>query len=163
MRTAELHAAPGGDRVLRAAQEMIESSTIVRGSCYDWVDAVFTRASGQRHMVLDGGPERGPYAPTSDFRPGDWVMFVNEMSGGDRSHTHSAIFVGWVDEGARVAMMVSYPGGRRDEPGRFSTYDLSLAYRIERMDDAVPAPAHRAHPARASRPRTGHRAHRAHG
>jgi hypothetical protein len=163
MRAAELHAAPGGGRVLRAAETMIDSGTIVRGSCYDWVDAVFTHASGQRHTILRGGPEHGPYAQTSDFRPGDWVMFVNESFGGDRSHTHSAIFVGWVDESAHVAMMVSYPGGRRDEPGRFGTYDLSLAYRIERMDDAVPPPAHRGHAARASSHAAHGSSHRAHG
>lgn len=144
MRTAEMRAAPGAQRVLRAAQQMIDSDTIVRGSCYDWVEAVFARATGQRHAIRRGGPQHGPYAQTSDFQPGDWVMFVNESFGGDRTHTHSGIFVGWIDESAHVAMMMSYPGGRRDEPGRFGSYDLSLAYRIERMDDALPPPpAHR--------------------
>jgi hypothetical protein len=154
---AERSAAPGGGRVLRMAESMVDGGTVVRGSCYDWVDAVFTRAGGRWHQTFHSSIEHGPYAQAQDFRPGDWVMFINEGFGGDTTHTHSAIFVGWVDEAQRTAMMVSYPGGRRDEPGRYSTYDLTHAYRIQRMEDEAPPPPAPRRSARAGR----HAAHRA--
>lgn len=137
---AELRAAPGGNRVLHAAQTMISDGTVVRGSCYDWVDAVFTRAGGRWHQTFHSSIEHGPYAQVQDFQPGDWVMFINEGFGGDPAHTHSGIFVGWADEASRVAVVMSYPGGRRSEPGRYSTYDLTHAYRIQRMEDEAPPP-----------------------
>ena len=140
-------ASPGGERVLSAADAMIRDGTIVRGSCYGWVDAVFTRAGGVRHQVFHGSITRGPYAQVGDFRPGDWVLFAHE--GGV---THSAVFVRWTDEGSRVAEMMSYPGQRREEPGRYGSYQLTQAYRIIRMDDALPTPrVHRHGTAHASR------------
>jgi len=137
LENAELHAAPGGNRVLHAAQSMIDDDTIVRGSCYDWVEAVFQRANGRWHDTFHHGIRSGPYAQAQDFQPGDWVLFVNEEFGGDPSHTHSAIFIGWADQSTRAAVMMSYPGGRRAEPGRYGTYTLTRAYRIIRMEDAV--------------------------
>ncbi len=140
MQNAQLHATPGGGRALRAAQAMIDQDIVVRGSCYDWIHTVFERAGGRWDDAFRGRIERGPYAQAQDVQPGDWVLFINEAFGGDASHTHSAIFVGWADASTRDAVMVSYPGGRRDEPGRYGTYTLTRAYRIVRMEDAEPAP-----------------------
>lgn len=147
MQSAQLNAAPGGGRVLRTAQAMMDQGTVVRGSCYDWIHTVFERAGGRWSDAFRGRIESGPYAPAEDFAPGDWVLFINESFGGDASHTHSAIFVGWADASARTAVMVSYPGGRRDEPGRYGTYELTRAYRIVRMEDAEPVarPRHHRH------------------
>jgi hypothetical protein len=140
MQSAQLHASPGGARVLRTAQAMLDQGTVVRGSCYDWIHAVFDRATGRWSDALRGRIQNGPYAEVQDFRPGDWVLFINEAYGGDASHTHSAIFVGWADASTRTAVMMSYPGGRRDEPGRYGTYELTHAYRIVRMADEAPVP-----------------------
>lgn len=155
MQNAQAHAAPGGGRVLRVAQSMLEDGTVVRGSCFDWVDAVFHRVGGHWHDAFHSSIAHGPYAQTADLQPGDWVMFINESYGGDEAHTHSAIFVGWAEEATHTAIMMSYAGGHRDEPGRYGTYDLSHAYRIVRMLDDAPdaAPAHAAH--------RGRRRHRA--
>lgn len=143
---AEAAAAPGGQRVLRAAQSMIEQSVVVRGSCYDWVEAVFRNAGGTWHDAFRSRIETGPYAATSELRPGDWVLFVNGDYGDGVIHTHSAIFISWADESQRTAVMMSYPGSRRDEPGRFGTYTLDRVYRLQRMADELPvAPARRAH------------------
>lgn len=100
------------------------------------------------------GPNTGPFADASQLQPGDWVFFVNHAWGDD---THSAIFIGWVDRDARLAMMVSYAGGHRDEPGRFGEYDLSGVFRVVRMTDDPPPPAstartHRRHRTTASAP-----------
>ncbi len=144
MPRAEASAAPGGQRVLRSAQSMFDAGTVVRGSCYDWVEAVFRNAGGTWHDAFRGRIESGPYAATSELRPGDWVLFVNGDYGDARTHTHSAIFISWADESQRAAVMMSYPGGRRDEPGRFGSYTLDRVYRIQRMADDLPvAPARR--------------------
>lgn len=140
----------GGRRVLETAQRMIEQGVIVRGSCYDWVDAVFHQASGRWHDSFHGSRAHHRYAQVSDLQPGDWVLFEHEGGG-----THSAIFVDWADPSARVATMMSYPGQRRDEPGRYGTYALSSAYRIIRMTDDPPD----ARPARPARPARRPRAH----
>lgn len=141
MRVGESRATPGGLRVLHTAQAMIDQSVVVRGSCYDWVDAVFTQASGHRSDAFHGGRTHGPYAQVQDFQPGDWVLFVTGEYEG-QVMTHSAIFIGWTDEAQRVAMMMSYPGQRREEPGRYGTYTLDRAYRIIRLSDELAAPSH---------------------
>lgn len=156
---AEAAAAPGGQRVLRAAESMIDQSVVVRGSCYDWVEAVFRNAGGTWHDAHRGRIESGPYAATSALRPGDWVLFINGEYDGV-IHTHSAIFISWADEAQRTAVMMSYPGSRRDEPGRYGSYTLDRVYRIQRMADELPvAPARRRHGASRSTPRRRSAAH----
>jgi hypothetical protein len=134
---ATASASPGPRRVLTAARAMLDESTVVQGSCYDWVDAVYARAGGAPHHVFDGGRVHGPFAESTWLVPGDWVFFINHGNGDD---THSAIFLGWIDESARLAWMVSYAGGHRDEPARFGTYELTNVYRLVRMDDAPSPP-----------------------
>jgi hypothetical protein len=134
---AAAQATPGPRRVLDTARSMIDDSTIVRGSCFDWVDAVYHRAGGHSHDTFHGG-QSGPYAQVSDLQPGDWTFFINHSWGDD---THSAIFINWIDQSSREAQMVSYAGGHRDEPGRFGDYELTSVFRVVRMEDAPPAPA----------------------
>ncbi len=150
---AAQQASPGPRRVLETTHAMIDDSTVVRGSCFDWVDAVYQRAGGRQHDVFHG-PHTGPFAETPALQPGDWVFFINHNWGDD---THSAIFVGWMDEGSSVAMMVSYAGGHRDEPGRFGEYELSSVFRIVRMEDEPPRAPARLAP-RSSRPTARHAA-----
>jgi hypothetical protein len=137
VQTAARRAEPGARRVLEAMHTMLAEGTVVRGSCYAWTNAVYHRAGGRPQDVFH--PARhGQYADASLLRPGDWVFFINHSFG---NVTHSAIFVGWIDEGARTAMMASYPGGNRDSPGRFSGYELTNVYRVVRMgDDPTGAP-----------------------
>jgi hypothetical protein len=144
---AATRAQPGARRVLETIHTMIADAVVVRGSCYTWTNAVYRRAGGHRHTVFEGD-RRASFAATSTLAPGDWVFFINHSFG---DVTHSAIFVAWIDEAARTAMMVSYPGGNRNAPGRFSDYELSNVYQIVRMGDALdatPTPrrgSHRAH------------------
>jgi len=128
---AAQHASSGARRVLDAAKAMIDGGVVTRGSCFTWVNAVYRRAGGRRETVF-AGDRRTRWAEASQLRPGDWVFFINHSFG---DVTHSAIFVAWVDERARVALMVSYPGGNRDAPGRFSDYELTNVYQIARMRD----------------------------
>lgn len=140
LRDAAERASPGPRRVLEAAHAMLDRSVIVRGSCARWLEAVYRRAGGRARTVFSG--RRGaPFTDTARILPGDWVHFINHSYGGV---THSAMFVRWLDEGARHALMASYPGESRPEPGRFSSYDLSNVYRVVRMGDALTTPMRRA-------------------
>lgn len=124
-------ASPGGRRVLETTRAMLDARTVVRGSCYTWAREVYRRAGGRSRAVF--APSRGErWAGPSRLQPGDWVSFINHSY---NNVTHAAIFVGWVDEGARVAMTASYPGQNREEPGRLREYELTEVYRVVRMDD----------------------------
>lgn len=157
MRSALATATPHARHVLETVQAMLAEDVIVRGSCFDWAEAVYTRAAGHPHDAFHSSREHGPYADASVFHPGDWVFFIN---GATVDETHSAIFVGWVDQAQRTAMMVSYAGGRREEPGRFGTYTLTTAYRIVREleDGEEPVTIGGGHAARLASP--GTHAHR---
>lgn len=145
---AARRASPGGRRVLESARAMLASETVVRGSCYTWAREVYRRAGGRSRAVFAAG--RGErWASPSRLQPGDWVSFINHSF---NNVTHAAIFVGWVDERARVAMTVSYPGQNRDAPGRMGEYELTHVYRIVRMDDRPAAPPARARERRSARP-----------
>jgi hypothetical protein len=136
--SAETRATAGGRRVLETTRTMLDDGTVVRGSCFDWVDAVYHRAGGHWHDAFHGhGPSRGPYADASVLQPGDWVFFVNHEFGDD---THSAVFVAWADERAQTAVVASYAGGHRDEGGRFGTYTLTSVFRVVRMIDDTESP-----------------------
>lgn len=144
---AAARAQPGARRVLQAIRAMLDESTIVRGSCYTWASALYRRAGGRSQAIFHGD-RRASFSSPELLAPGDWVFFINHSFG---DVTHSAIFVAWIDEAARTALMVSYPGGNRRAPGRFSDYELSNVYQIVRMGDALddaPAPRSSSHHAR---------------
>jgi hypothetical protein len=136
---ARERAAPGARRVLDAARAMIVDGVVVRGSCYTWLRAVYARAAGRSQVVYAGRP-RPRFTRFEVLRPGDWVFFINHSYG---NNTHSAIFVGWADRRAHVALMASYVGGNRTAPGRFSTYSLTNVYQVVRMADDAPPTAGR--------------------
>jgi cell wall-associated NlpC family hydrolase len=121
-------ATPAGRRVLDAADAMLEQGVVVQGSCWGWTAAVFERAGGSPSAVFRGR-QAGPWAEAAALQPGDWLYFVPGEGGG----THSAIFVGWIEGTPPVGLTISYVGGRREETGRYSTYDLSRVYRVVRL------------------------------
>jgi hypothetical protein len=123
-------AAPGGRRALDAARALIDEDFVVIGSCWDWAQAVFERAGGETEQVHRARP-RGPFADRAPVRPRDGLYLVGDGGGG----AHTASDLGWVDEPARVGLTVSYVGGRREETGRYSTYDLPRVYRVVRLRD----------------------------
>lgn len=132
--------APGpGERVLAVAERMVSRGTIVRGSCYDYVSAVFAEAgypAARRDQVFRGSMD-GPYADLSLIVPGDWLAIVNHP---ERTPvgTHSVIFARWQDRARAEAVVVSYAGGGSVRPGDFVVYDLSRTYRITRAVDSTP-------------------------
>lgn len=134
---AAARAQPGARRVLETIHTMLEESVVVRGACNAWTNAVYHRAGGRAQTVFRGD-RRASFTSTSMLEPGDRVAFINHSFG---DVTHAAIFVAWINESTRIALMASYPGGNRNAPGRFSDYELSNVYEIVRMGDALEAPA----------------------
>jgi hypothetical protein len=110
---------------------MVDRRVIVRGACWDYINAVYTRAgypeSKRRYVYRTA--KKGPYADTKLIRPGDWLYFVNHSY---NDIEHSAVFVEWINRGAREARMLSYAGQNRREPGRYLSYDLRSVYTIIR-------------------------------
>jgi hypothetical protein len=129
---AEEKAPIAGRRVLATGREMIVGrAEIIPGSCWDYANAVYERCgypSSKRHVVFSGGKKKG-YADPAAIHSGDWLYYINHSYG---NVDHSAIFVGWTNLGKKRALMLSYPGENRMEPGRYRVYDLSHVYKIVR-------------------------------
>jgi hypothetical protein len=126
---AEQSAPSGARRVLATARTLIDDEVIIRGTCFTWLNAVYRQAGG-RFSTVFSGDRRGRYASADQLAPGDWVRFVNHSYGGV---THSAIFIAWIDRASSTALTVSYPGERRETPGRYREYALTSVYQIDRM------------------------------
>jgi hypothetical protein len=110
---------------------MVENREIVRGSCWNWLDTVYRRegyGKGRRIRIFTS-KKSGPYAPLSLLKPGDWIYHVNHSYG---DIEHSGMFVGWADRKRNRALMLSYGGERRRQPGRYRLYDVTHTYTIIR-------------------------------
>lgn len=131
---AERRAAPPAQKVLRTTRNMAESGEIIRGGCWDYLHASFSRAGypmGKRQTVFREG-KNGPYASPSMLQAGDWLYHINH---GYHGVEHSGMFIGWVDRSRKIGLMLSYAGEKRAEPARYKTYDLSSVYSIMRAVD----------------------------
>ena len=120
-----------GRKVLAKGREMIDKEVVLPGNCWDYINAVYTRAGfpkAKRQNIYKTA-KRGPYADSSLIKPGDWLYFVNHSY---NNIEHSSIFVEWIDKGRKRARMLGYAGERRREPGRYLQYDLKSVYAIIR-------------------------------
>ncbi len=124
---------PGG-RVLGVALKHIKKKTIIRGSCYDWINMVYKECGykGKKRKSIFSGKEAGPYANAMLLRPGDWIMFKNLTYG---NIGHSGIFLGWLDFEKRSAIVIGYAGQKRVMPGRFREYEITGLFGITRGKD----------------------------
>ena len=115
--------------VLKIGYEMsYVSKTIIRGSCWGFVNAVYNK-SGLKKETIFSSKKGGPYAKINDLLPGDWIYHVNYSYG---MIEHSAIFVCWKDKLNKQAITLSYAGQNRSVPGRLSQTDLKGVYSIFR-------------------------------
>jgi hypothetical protein len=120
--------------VLETAEQMHEDSTVVRGSCYDYVSAVYDRAgfgSRRAREAVFQGPRRGPYADLDLISPGDWLYIVAYPDARPIG-THSVLFVRWEDRQAGRALVFSYVGGRAERPAHLMSRDVSRTYTVLR-------------------------------
>jgi hypothetical protein len=131
IRHAESIATPAGRKVLRTARSMVNRKAIIRGSCWNYLNAVFVRAGypkAKRQVVYRKG-KGGPYANISQIQPGDWLYYINHSYGGVE---HSGMFIDWIDRDRKQGLILSYGGERRNKPGRYRPYDLRSVYQIIR-------------------------------
>ena len=127
---AESQSSMAAREVISTARTMaLNERAIIQGGCWDYLDAVFKRAGVTRDTVHKGIYRQGPYAASHEIQAGDWLYYINH---GYNGVEHSGLFVGWVDESAKQALMLSYAGENRREPARYKVYDLSNVYQIMR-------------------------------
>lgn len=127
---AEMQSSLAARDVISTARTMaLNERTIIQGGCWDYLNAVFKRAGVTRDTVHKGAYKQGPYANSSEIEVGDWLYYINH---GYNDIEHSGLFVGWVDESAKQALILSYAGESRREPARYRVYDLSHVYQIMR-------------------------------
>lgn len=136
IRAAERAASADGRKVLETGRDMaLVRRDILPGSCWDYIDAVYTRAGYQENHRRQPykSVKRGPYAEVNRLQPGDWMYYVNHSFGNSE---HSGIFVGWINGPGKVALVLSYPGNNRAEPGRYRPYELTSVFGILRPSAA---------------------------
>ena len=127
---AEIQSSQAAREVISTARKMaLNERTIIKGGCWDYLNAVFNRAGVSRNTIHKGTYGQGPYANSKDIEVGDWLYYINH---GYNGVEHSGLFVGWVDERAKQALILSYAGENRREPARYRVYDLSNVYQIMR-------------------------------
>ena len=128
--SAERQSSLAAREVVSTARKMaLGERAIVQGGCWDYLNAVFNRAGVTRDTVHKGTYGQGPYANSGEIEVGDWLYYINHSYNGVE---HSGLFVGWVDEQAKQALILSYAGENRREPARYRVYDLSNVYQIMR-------------------------------
>ena len=125
----------GGLRIIREGYQMaVISRTVVRGSCWDFINRVYSNAGYQqanRETIYKGTKGRKYPSPKS-LQPGDWVYHVNYSY---HNVEHSAIFVCWKDYDKKMAVTLSYVGQNRSAPGKYGVYDLSGIYNVMRAKE----------------------------
>ncbi len=127
---AEQNSTPAAAAVLTQARIMtLDNKEIIKGSCWDYLNAVFGRAMVNREKVFVGQYPQGPFIDTNEIQAGDWLYFVNHSY---YDIEHSGLFVGWVDAFANQALILSYAGENRREPARYKVYDISHVYNVMR-------------------------------
>lgn len=127
----------GGDKILAVAQKMaIIDKSVVKGSCWDFINEVYSRAGTESNKkTIYRSKKSGPYANPSMVQPGDWIYHVNYEF---RNIDHSAIFVCWKDFEKKIAITLSYAGMNRNQPAKYGTYNLKGIYSIFRNSSDQP-------------------------
>ncbi|KIM11723.1 MAG: hypothetical protein KU38_06000 [Sulfurovum sp. FS08-3] len=125
------NASPVGKRILKTAHSMSYTSPkVVRGSCWDYINAIYIRSGyGYKNQTIFKGGKGGPFAPIYAIESGDWLYHINREY---RGIEHSGIFIDWIDLERRKALMISYRGMGSGEPARYQVYTLSHVYNIKR-------------------------------
>ncbi len=127
---AEKNATPAGKAVLRQARIMaLDKRRIVKGSCWDYLNAVFNKAGVKRKTIFKQKKNGGKYININKLQAGDWVYHINYSY---HNVEHSGMFVAWVDKAKSKALMLSYAGENRREPARYKVYDLRSTYNVMR-------------------------------
>lgn len=128
--TSEQSASPAAQKVLKIVRQMaLDDRVIIKGACWDYLNAAFKQAGVSRETIFKGSYPNGPFVDTGLIKAGDWLYYVNHSY---RDIEHSGLFIGWVDRSKNQALILSYAGEHRHEPARYRVYDISHTYNIMR-------------------------------
>ncbi len=131
LKLVEQSANKDGQKILETGRIMaMEEQKVVRGSCWTYINAIFTRAgyAQNKHKVYQS-KKTGPYADSKLIKAGDWLYYVNHSF---HNVGHSGIFVKWIDRSKHIALILSYVGRSKKKPGRYKTYKIDNVYHITR-------------------------------
>jgi hypothetical protein len=133
---AEGIATAEGKEILITSRKMITDRKIVRGSCWDYINAVYNKAQYPANKRVTALKSKivGPFADVSVIRPGDWLYFINHSYS---ERDHSGIFVEWINMDKKTAVVMSYVGGRKKTPATYKKYSLRNVYYIIRPLSSV--------------------------
>lgn len=127
---AEQGSAGASKQVLSTVRQMaLDNKEIIKGSCWDYLNAAFNRAGVSKETIFKGEYPYGPFIDTNEIRPGDWLYYINH---GYNDIEHSGLFVGWLNRENNEALILSYAGESRNEPARYKVYDVSHTYNVMR-------------------------------
>ncbi len=131
---AEAEATESARKVLVTSRSMISNQDLVVGGCWNYINAVYDRASypAKSRTTVFKSKFHGPYAQSDIIQPGDWLYFVNHSFS---ESEHSAIFVAWIDQDRKEALMVNYVGGNKRKPGTYKRFILDQVYSVFRAQD----------------------------
>lgn len=131
---AENNATSGGRRVLETSRGMIANQDVIIGGCWHYMNGVYDRSgfTSKKRTSIFSSKIKGPYAESDLIKAGDWLYFVNHSY---NDIEHSAIFVAWIDEDAKEALMVNYIGGNKKKPGTYKRFIIDQVYNIYRPQD----------------------------
>lgn len=120
-----------GNKILTIGNKMVRRGEIVRGGCWDYINTIYNRAGypHKHRRYVFKSKKRGPYAPTSLIKAGDWLYYINYSY---HKIEHSGIFVKWHNKARKEALILSYGGEKRREAGRYRIYDIRSVYTIMR-------------------------------
>ena len=128
---AELLANEEARKILELGRRMVlEDSTILPGTCWTYVNAIFKRAGFTKNrQIIHRGKKAGPYVDIDSIKPGDWLYYINHSY---RGIDHSGIFVYWVNKAKKIGVTLSYTGRYKRKPGKYKEYDLKNVFFITR-------------------------------
>lgn len=128
---AEQGATASGRDILITSRTMIADGEIVKGSCWDFTNAVFNQAHypSKKRLTIFKSKMKGPYVDEKLIEAGDWLYYINHSY---KKVDHSGIFVSWINFEKKIGLIASYVGGNKKTPARYQHYDLSNVYTIIR-------------------------------
>lgn len=128
---AEKNASSEGRKILTTSRSMVKDGEILKGSCWDFINTVYNRADypSKKRQIVFKGKKNGPYVDEKEIQAGDWLYYINHSY---KKIDHSGVFVSWVNYDAKIALIMSYAGEKRNSPARYQNYDLSNVYYIIR-------------------------------
>ncbi|MFZ8836418.1 MAG: hypothetical protein ACO3MV_03735 [Flavobacteriales bacterium] len=122
-----------GLKVVEAGIQMLRDDIQLAGSCWDFINAVYTRAGFERKQQTIYQGAKGSLLKDPDLiQPGDWIYHINY---GFHDVGHSAIFLCWQDYEQRLALTLSHVGQNKLRAGKLGVYDLKGVYKIKRPQE----------------------------